>query len=275
MLILTNTYMLTPSQTIQAAANAGAKKAKLTSSGADIGRFAVASLLAGVYISLGGILSLTIGFGFPEITQANPGLQKLLSGCMFPIGLILVVILGAELFTGNNALLIPSAIRGDHSWGAVVKNWVLVYAGNLVGALGFTYFFVYCCGLTKAEPYHTAAISLATAKVSMTWWVVFLKGIGANWCVCMAVWLALSAKSVTAKMLGCWLPVMAFVALGYEHSIANMFFIPLGMMEGAQIGIWQAITANFIPATIGNIIGGALMVGTAYSYIHFKQLKNT
>ena len=132
----------------------------------------------------------------------------------------------------------------------------------------FTYLFVYLCGLTANEPYHSAIIKIAEAKVSMAWITVFLKGIGANWFVCLAVWLALSGKSLLAKMVGCWLPVMVFVALGYEHSIANMFFIPAGIFEGANIEIMQAITTNFIPATLGNIVGGSVFVGSIYYYIN-------
>ena len=109
---------------------------------------------------------------------------------------------------------------------------------------------------------------IAEAKVAMPWHVVLLKGIGANWFVCLAVWLAASAKTMLAKMAGCWLPVMAFVALGYEHSIANMFFIPIGMLEGADVTLHQFFIANLLPATIGNIIGGALLVGTAYTYVN-------
>ncbi len=259
-----------PKEVIESAVKSGANKANLSSRG-NFGRFTVLSILAGVYIAFGGILSLTIGFGFPEITAGNPGLQKLLSGCMFPIGLILVVILGAELFTGNNALLIPSYMAGKHSFMAVIKNWVLVYFGNLIGAVAFTYFLVYSCGLTASDPYHSAIIKITEAKVSMPWFTVFLKGIGANWCVCLAVWLALSGHNMLEKMVGCWLPVMAFVALGYEHSIANMFFIPAGMLEGADVTISQAIMTNFIPATLGNIVGGALCVGFVHAYLHLKK----
>lgn len=256
----------TPREITEAAAAVGAAKAKLTVNNPS--RLLLASCLAGVYIALGGILSLIVGYGFPEMTAANPAVQKLLSGCMFPIGLILVVVLGAELFTGNNALLIPSYAKGSHSFGLVIRNWVMVYFGNFIGAIAFTYIMVYACGLTASSPYHEAIMNIAKAKVSMTWLTVFIKGIGANWCVCLAVWLALSGKTFFEKALGCWLPVMAFVVLGYEHSIANMFFIPLGMMEGADVGIMEAITANLIPATLGNIAGGALLVGAVNAYIH-------
>lgn len=263
--------ILSPSEITEAASIAGSAKARLTASATN--KLLVSAMLAGAYIALGGILSMTLGFGFPGLTADNPALQRMLSGIAFPIGLILVVVLGAELFTGNNAVLIPSMVQRKHGLGLILRNWGLVYAGNLVGALVFTYFMVYRCGLTSAGPWHDAAIRVAEAKVAMSWDVVFLKGIGANWCVCLAVWLALSGKTLLEKALGCWLPVMAFVALGYEHCIANMFFIPLGMMEGAEVTVLQSITANFIPSTLGNIIGGALLVGAVNSYLYLSGKK--
>lgn len=263
--------MRSPREIIEAATDAGTAKASLTLNSPS--RLMVSAIFAGCYIALGGILSLIVGFGFPEITAANPSLQKLLSGTMFPIGLILVVILGAELFTGNNALLVPSLMKKRHSAMTLIRNWMMVYIGNFIGAIIFTVMMVYLCGLTATDPYHSAIINIATAKVSMPWSTVLLKGIGANWCVCLAVWLGLSSRSIPGKMAGCWLPVMAFVVLGYEHSIANMFYIPLGMLEGADISIGTAIWCNIIPATIGNIIGGAIMVGASQAYIHFSPVK--
>lgn len=256
----------TPREITEAAAVAGENKARLTTE--NFPRLLTSSCLAGAYIALGGILSLIVGYGFPELTAGNPAMQRLLSGCMFPIGLILVVILGAELFTGNNALLIPSYLKGRHGFSTVLLNWLLVYIGNFIGAIAFTTILVYACGLTASDPWHSASIRIAEAKVSMSWLTVFFKGIGANWCVCLAVWLALSGKTFIEKAVGCWIPVMAFVALGYEHSIANMFFIPLGIMEGADINVINAIWVNFIPATLGNIVGGAVLVGGVNAYIH-------
>lgn len=261
--------ILSPAEITEAAAVAGANKARLTSSSTS--RLLVSACLAGAYIALGGILSMTLGFGFPGATAENPALQKMLSGAAFPIGLILVVVLGAELFTGNNAVLIPSMMQRKHGLTLTLRNWTLVYFGNLAGALAFTYFLVYSCGLTSADPWHSAAIRVAEGKVAMPWGMVFLKGIGANWCVCLAVWLALSGKTLIEKVIGCWLPVMAFVALGYEHCIANMFFIPLGMMEGADVTVVQSITANFIPSTLGNIAGGAILVGAVNGFLHLRK----
>lgn len=257
--------VLTPPETLQAAIAAGRAKVALQT---RPGRMAVMTMLAGAYIALGGILSVVAGFGFPEISASNPALQRLVSGATFPVGLILVVVLGAELFTGNNAMLVPGAMRRHYAWGWVWTNWLAVWAGNFVGALAFTYLFVFQTGLLAADPWHSAIIGIAEAKVAMPWLTVFLKAVGANWCVCAAVWLAMSSRSMSGKMLGCWFPVMAFVVLGYEHCIANMFFIPAGMLEGADVTISQMFVNNLIPATLGNIVGGALLVGGVHAYLH-------
>ena len=256
----------TPQEITAATLDVGNAKVSMSS-----GRLVVQSLQAGAFIAFGGVLSLIIGFGFPDLTAANPALQKLLSGCMFPIGLILVVTLGAELFTGNNALLMPGLMKRQFGIVAVMRNWTLVYFGNFAGALLFTYVMVYAAGLTAADPWHSAIIRTAEAKVALPWLSVFIKGIGANWCVCLAVWLALSGHTLFEKAIGCFLPVMAFVALGYEHCIANMFFIPAGMLEGASVSVGSFITANLIPATLGNIVSGAVFVGCVNAWVHLKK----
>ena len=255
----------TPAETIEAAEAAGMSKECR-----PLGRLMAGSALAGAYIALGGTLSLIIGFGFPEITASNPGLQRLLSGLVFPIGLMLVVVLGAELFTGNNALLVPPLIKRRLSAWQILRNWTLVWLGNFVGALAFAYFLVYVPGLTSAPCYADALSPMAVAKTGASFGVIFLKGIGANWCVCLAVWLALSGRRLGEKLLACEIPVMAFVALGYEHCVANMFFLPLAMMQGAQVDVLTLFTANLIPATLGNIAGGALFVGALQYYLHRK-----
>ena len=255
-----------PSETLKAASDAGVSKA----ASKPLGRLIAGSILAGAYIALGGVLSIIIGFGFPEFAASNPGLQRLLSGLVFPIGLMLVVVLGADLFTGNNALLVPPFIEKRLSAATVLKNWTIVWLGNFAGALLVAYFLVYLTGITASAPYDGALTSIAAAKTSASAGVVILKGIGANWCVCLAVWLALSGRRLGEKLLACEIPVMAFVALGYEHCVANMFFLPLAMMQGADITVAQMLVANILPATVGNIIGGALFVGTAQWYVHHK-----
>ena len=260
--------ILTPAEITKATLEIGCAKAA-----APAWRLWTQSIMAGSFIAFGGILSVIVGFGFPEATAANPSLQRLLSGMMFPIGLILVVVLGAELFTGNNALLIPGCMQRRFGWKEIARNWTIVYLGNFIGALLFAYFLVYLSGLTASAPYDEAICRIARAKVSMTFWQVLLKGIGANWCVCLAVWLALAGHTLIEKMAGCFFPVMAFVALGSEPCIANMFFIPAGMMQGAGVSIGSFLIDNLLPATIGNIIGGAVFVGCIQAYIHIRPSK--
>lgn len=226
-----------------------------------------AAVLAGVYIAMGGVLSVLVGYGFPVLESNSPIASRLLSGAFFPLGIILVVFLGAELFTGNNATLIPSTLRGAIPRGYFLKNWGVVYLGNFIGALFFVYFFVHLTGLLAVSPWREAIVGVAEKKVALPFAEAFLRGIGANWFVCLAVWLSLSSESAMGRMLGLWMPVMAFVVMGFEHSIANMFFIPAGMFEGASVTVGQFLLNNLVPVTLGNIVGGALFVGAAYSWL--------
>ena len=178
----------------------------------------ILAFLAGAYISMGGLFSIVIGYGFPSMAPA-PGLQRLLSGLVFPLGLMLVVFAGAELFTGNNAVLIPGALGRRYGWRKVLLNWMLVYAGNFVGSLFFACFLVKLPGMLSAEAWRSAAVGIAEAKVSMPWLTVFLRGVGANWLVCLAVWLGLSANDVAGRLLGLFFPIMCFVAIGYEQYV--------------------------------------------------------
>lgn len=260
----------TPDQIAESTVNIGIQKVALSSAGGSLSRLMTLSIAAGAFIALGGILSTVIGSGFPEATAGNPSLQKLLSGMVFPVGLVLVVVLGAELFTGNNALLIPALKRSHYTPSDVLRNWTLVWIGNFIGALIVAVALVHLAGLTTPEPYHTAIIRTAETKANLPWTTVLLRGIGANWCVCLAVWLALSGHTLTEKVVGCWIPVAAFVMLGYEHCVANMFFIPCGMLEGADVDIIQLLWRNLVPATLGNIAGGALFVGMLHGYIRLS-----
>ena len=252
-----------PAEVIDTAVDNCCKKTSLNTS-----RLITLSILAGAYIALGGALSLIAGYGFPDAPAA---LQKIISGCVFPIGLILIVVLGGELFTGNNAMLVPAFMNRHYGAGAVVRNWTIVYFGNFIGAVAFAWLMVSLTGLVDGEPYRSAILRVAETKVSLSWLVVFLRGIGANWCVCLAVWLAMSGRRLSEKMIACWLPVMAIVVLGYEHCIANMFFIPLGMMQGADVSISAFAIDNLIPATLGNIVGGAIFVGMPHAMLYLKK----
>ena len=252
-------------KTIDLILNLGcAKAAKPT------GMLLAQAIMAGAFISLGGLLSVFLGYGMPGLTASNPGVQRLLSGLAFPIGLFLIVTLGGELFTGNNAVLMPPLLRHTCGLKAVIRNWSLVWLGNLIGALAFVLIFVLGAGLTDISPYREAAAAIATTKAGLPPMQILLRGIGANWCVCLAVWLALPATTLGQKALACWIPVAAFVILGYEHSIANMFFIPCGMLAGADVSIGAA-AVNILWATVGNIVGGALLVGVVFHALYGRQ----
>ena len=229
------------------------------------------AFLAGAYIAFGGLLAIIVGGGSPGIAAENPGLAKFMFGAAFPLGLILVVIVGAELFTGNNAYFIPNVLTKKQRFNTVLKNWGLVYAGNFVGAVFVAYVITHLTHIVSDSPYVDAVHKIAIGKTSHTFLVTFLKGIGANWLVCLAVWQGMAAKDTTGKIFAIWLPVMAFVAMGFEHSIANMYFIPLAIFEGADITWTTFIVKNLIPATLGNIVGGAIFVGMFYGYLYGQE----
>ncbi len=236
--------------------------------GISTGRLLTLGFLAGAYIAFGGILAVIVGGGVPGIAADNPGLQKFIFGAVFPVGLMLVILAGAELFTGNTATCIPAVLNGSTRWTALARNWGLSYLGNFIGSLFIAYFLVYLTHLFASDPWHASIVSIANWKGTQDFMPLFLKAIGCNWLVCLAVWLAVAADDVTGKILGIWFPIMAFVAIGFEHSIANMFFIPAGMLYGANVTWAQFLLGNLVPVTLGNIIGGALFVGLAYWYIY-------
>lgn len=233
------------------------------------------AMLAGVYLSIAGSLSVLTGAGVGSVFEGNAVITKLVFASSFPIGLILIVFAGAELFTGNTAVLVPAWLNKKFRLSHVLSNWMWVYIGNLLGVVFFTYFLIYLTGTLDAEPYKTMIIKTAEAKAALPWGNAFLKAIGANWLVCLAVWLGISAHSSVGKMIGLWAPIFAFVILGYEHSIANMYFFTIGILEGADVTVWEAVWNNIIPVTLGNIIGGSIFVGSTYWVISRKTPEKT
>lgn len=231
----------------------------------------VLALLAGGYIAMGSLLALIVGGAMPGLAQSNPGLQKFFFGAVFPLGLILCAVAGAELFTGNTAYFIPSVLSKRMSIKVPLKNWSIVYIGNFIGSLIVAYFLVYLTGTLLNSPSIDSAINIAIAKTSNPFYKTFLKGVACNWMVALAMWLAYASKDIASKILGIWFPVMAFVAMGFEHCVANMFFIPVAIFHGADITWMDFIVKNLIPATLGNIVGGALFVGTTYWYVYDKK----
>jgi formate/nitrite transporter len=246
-------------------ATAGAKYS------ANIVNVILLSFLAGAYIAFGGLLAEIASAGMLA-AGAPVGLEKFVFGAVFPVGLIIVVIAGSELFTGNVMFMTVGVLDGTASVGGLAKNWVVSWIFNFVGALFVAFVLAYMGGLFPADSaFATKATAVAAAKVKMPFAQAFIKAIGCNWLVCLAVWLANASDDIIGKILGIWFPIMAFVTIGFEHSVANMFFIPLGLFLGAEGVTWSTmIVNNLIPVTLGNIVGGAVFVACIYWYTYLK-----
>lgn len=218
-------------------------------------------IVAGCHIGFGSYLAITVGGACPAIAEANPGLQKIIFGAFgLPFGLIMTLVTGGELFTGNTALVTASVMEGKTSKGNLVKNWVASYAGNFVGSLLLAYL-AFKSGTLGNAP---ASVAIATAKCGLPFSTAFVRGILCNWLVCMAVYMASGCASLIGKMVAVWFPISAFVAMGFDHSVANMFIIPLGMLRGADVSVSDFLLKNLLPVTLGNIVGGALCVMGLY-----------
>lgn len=235
-----------------------------------IGRYLALAFLGGAYIALGGLLAVYVGGGLAGLGKENPAIPKLLMGAVFPVGLMMVAIAGAELFTGNTAYFSAAVSARKSSYRDLLKNWALVYAGNFVGAL-FVAWLAVQTGVLTAGPWKDFIGHLAETKTSAPFFAVLLKGVVCNWLVALAMWQAMAAKDVAGKVLGIWFPVMTFVTLGFEHCVANMFFIPAAMMAGAPISLGAFLLNNLLPATLGNILGGGLLVGALYAFAFRPQ----
>lgn len=244
-------------------------------------RVFVLAVMAGVLVSLGATASSAAAFGI-----ADAGVQRVLMGIVFPVGLMMIVLLGAELFTGN-ALMVTAALSKEITWASLLRNWVIVYVGNFIGAVGMAalmaFFGQYELGGGDLAVF-TAKV--AAAKCQLPWMNAFVLGIFCNVMVCIAIYLGNTAHETSGKILGVFFPIFGFVIASFEHCIANMYYIPAGIFANAvpryasmitEAGINVAaldfptlIMANLIPVTIGNIIGGAL-VGLVMYVTHSKK----
>lgn len=232
------------------------------------------SMLAGFYIAFGAQLSTVVTQD--SAAFLGSGISKLIAGTVFSSGLMLVVICGAELFTGNS-LLVSSALDGEISWGKLLENWLIVLMGNLLGSI-FMAWLVFESDLWRTGNVAPHAVAIAKAKCSLAFDVAFIRGILCNWLVCLAVFMATAARDITGKTLSCLVPITAFVASGFEHSVANMYFIPAGLFIAGEQGLndpslsWMPfIISNIIPVTLGNTVGGVLFVASVYWYIHMPS----
>ena len=189
---------------------------------------------------------------------------------MFPIGLVMIVLTGADLFTSNIMFMLTAFLHRRVTIKDVGISWVISYFGNLAGMLFFMAIIIGYGGvLTDIEVYRQETISFAGMKAQMPGWhQIFLRAIGANWLVCMAVFLSISAREIGSKIIAIWFPTATFVALALDHVIANMFFIPIGIWNGAPFGVGYYIWKSLIPTTLGNMVGGGLFVGAIYWYLY-------
>src|SRR3989338_1003249 len=246
------------------------------------------ALLAGVFIAFGAMLFTLV----VHDSKLPFGLTQLIGGLSFCLGLILVVVGGAELFTGNNLLVMAYVSRKIRLY-QVLENWIIVYLGNFIGAVSMA-LWVYLARQWTDNNYMVGAKALliANAKVGLTFEVAFARGVLCNALVCLAVWLCMSGRTTSDKILSILFPITAFVALGFEHSVANMYFIPMGLLLKNNPIVLEAVTTltgrandfsgltlesmlvnNLFPVTLGNIVGGGILVGLVYWFVYLKGKK--
>lgn len=285
-----NVDALLPPEMAAKAEAIGIRKAQL-----DFGTMFALAVLAGAFIAAGAIYATTVWAGGAALPY---GLNRLLGGLVFCLGLILVIVAGAELFTGNN-LIVMAWANGKVSSALLLRNWGIVYLGNFVGSIGTAVIML----LAKQYMFNKGllgltALNIANAKVALDPVQAFFLGVMCNALVCMAVWLCYSARTTTDKILSIIFPISMFVAAGFEHSVANMYFVPMGLLikQFAPQTFWLAdalakadpvITIdtfskltwgnffinNLIPVTLGNIVGGAGMVGLVYWFAYLRPRK--
>ena len=240
------------------------------------------AILAGAFIALGAIFATTVATGGEGLPY---GVNKLLVGLVFSLGLILVIVGGAELFTGNNLIIMAWASGKIRMWD-VIRNWIIVYVGNFVGAFGTAVLMFFSKQyLFAGGGMGETMLKIAIGKVELEFLQAVVLGIMCNVLVCLAVWLTFSARSTIDRIMAIIFPITAFVAAGFEHSIANMYFIPTGLLikdyapgfaaaTGLDLSMltWQSfLINNLVPVTIGNLIGGVVLVGVMYWMIYLKD----
>jgi formate/nitrite transporter len=229
---------------------------------------AMLGVLAGAFIGLGALYSVIV-FADPTLGLAA---KRVLGGIVFSLGLILVVVAGAELFTGNNLLAMAWA-QGCLTTKDVLANWVVVCATNFVGATGLA-LLVFLSG--HADAYARTYLEIAAAKSALPFWSAFWRGVLCNLLVCMAVWMTLAGRSVTDKVLAVVFPISAFVAAGFEHSIANMYLFPVATLLQAAAGqpvSFAWLWTNLVPVIAGNLVGGSVLVALVYYVIYRRPAR--
>ncbi|SDE57859.1 formate/nitrite transporter [Blastococcus fimeti] len=261
-----------PQEIARVAVATGAKKTHRTWD-----KVLVSSFLAGAYIAFGALVAITVSSGLDPETWGT--LPTLFMGAAFTLGLVLVLIAGSDLATGNMMLVPLGAMRGRISVPDVARNLTLVLLGNLLGALFVAFFLAVQTGVigdagadgSPGLTYERLA-SIAEGKaLGESAWQTFLRGVGCNWLVCLGVWMSLAATSVSGKVLAIFFPIMAFVAMGFDHVVANMFFLPAAIFAGVPDVGWGETLLNWLLAGAGNLVGAVVFVSTSYWYLFLKD----
>jgi formate transporter len=255
----------TPPEIARAGVETGTTKAALSWD-----RALVAGFLAGAYIAFAGLLAVVTSAGMdPKLWG---GVQTLVTGGVFTLGLVLVVIAGSELLTGNMALLPLGVLDRRITIGRMSFNFFWVLVGNLLGSLFVAYFLAKETGVVTAPAPLARLTAIATAKgVTETDWQIFLRAVGCNWLVCLAVWMALGAEDIAGKVLAIFFPIMAFVAMGFDHVVANMFFLPAAIFAHVPDIGWADALKNWVFAFLGNLVGASIFVATTYWYLYLRE----
>jgi formate/nitrite transporter len=264
-----------PKEIAERIENVGVTKARL-----PLFTMIALGVLAGGFIGLGGLYFILVTSD-PTLGFAA---SRVLGGLSFSLGLILVVVAGAELFTGNNLLVMAWAARKISTF-ELIQNWAIVFLSNAIGATGLAAIVVLSHHPEMNQgTVALAAVKIAASKTALPFWTAFFKGILCNVLVCLAIWMAMAGRSVTDKALAIVFPISAFVAAGFEHSIANLYFIPLGIFlrgSAATAGVnmahldWWGMMSNLLPVTLGNILGGSGMVALVYHLVYRRGPEKT
>lgn len=259
--------MQAPAQIATTYVTVGTNKAKLPTS-----KMFVLAIFAGIFIAIAGASAAIASTTVPDASTS-----RLLNALIFPGGLVMVVLAGSELFTGNVLLIIPLLEKRIHI-SELLRSWIVVYVGNLCGSLLVAAIFVYShtIGLFSGQ-LALNLVNIATTKTSLSFSDAFLRAILCNVLVCIAVWITIGASTAVGKVIGLFLPIVVFVLAGYEHCVANMFYIPVGIFASGEYQLaadglsWGAFfLKNLIPVTLGNILGG-LLIGVGYWFVYLHQ----
>jgi formate/nitrite transporter len=257
--------LYTPAEAFHNLADKGKANAKMSNM-----KTIISSMLGGAYVGMGGMLSLAISGNMINIGFANSGIPRLVFAILFPVNLLLVLQCGGQLFTGNTAVMAAAVCEKKATLKDLARSWGLSYVGNMLSCILFAVLCRYC-GVLSGGAADLAAQTLVM-KTSSSFGPTIVKAILCNWLVCLAIYLSSQAKDMTGKYVGIFLPIATFVAIGFEHSVANFFLLTAGMLSGSAIvggiSVKTALLSNLIPVTIGNIISGSLLVGAMFSFMY-------